>query len=132
MKAAAMTGVPGETCKIICAVVADDGTDLNSLRGLREDHGIVQAFSQHCLGSSITADAVTRHGRLPEPDMVRLVEILVPESRADDVFDYVCVVAGIHEGGRGAVWQTRSAFCTPFALPEDVPDEVDAGAPNDQ
>ncbi len=122
-----MTGVPGETCKMIAAVVADDGTDLKILRGLREEQGIVQAFSQPCLGSSITAETKTRHGKLPEPDMVRLVEILVPESRAGDVFDYVCAVSGIDAGGRGLVWQSGSAFCTPFTLPDGVPDEVSAG-----
>jgi hypothetical protein len=124
MTGEAMPGVPGEPCKLISAVVpADDGTDLVILKGLREEKGILQAFSNSCLGRSIITEAKTRRGRLPEPVMIRLVEILVPESRADEVFEFVCKAARLDEPGRGAVWQTGAGFCTPFALPAGVPDE---------
>ena len=120
-----MPGVPGEPCKLISAVVvADDGTDLAILKDLREEKGVLQAFSHTCSGSSITTETKTKPGRLPEPVLVHLVEILVPESRADEVFEFVCKAARIDEPGRGAVWQSGSAFCTPFALPPNVPDEA--------
>ncbi len=124
MTAGTMDGVPGDVCKLISAVVADDGTDLAILQGLRKEKGIVQAFSHACLGSSITVEARTKRGRLPEPKMVRFVEIVVPESRASEVFEYVCSVARVDQAGHGVVWQAGSTFCTPYALPEDVPDEV--------
>ena len=125
MTASPAPGVPGESCKLISAVVAtDDGTDLAILKALREEKGIVQAFSSACLGSSITTEARTKPGRLPEPIMIRLIEILVPESRADEIFEFVCQAARLDEPGQGAVWQTGSGFCTPFELPGGVPEEA--------
>ena len=118
-------GLPGDRCKLITAVVADDGTDLDLLRALRSQRDVIRASSTSCLGSSITAEARTKPGRLPEPVMVRKVEILVPEDRADDVFEFVCVHSRLTELGRGVVWQTSAPFCTPYELPEGLPEEHD-------
>ncbi len=118
-------GVPGDRCKLITAVVADDGTDLAILRALRHDMGVVRANSTSCLGSSITAEARTRPGRLPEPVIVRKVEILVPEDRADELFELVCRHANLTAIGRGVVWQTAAPFCTGYELPEGLPEEQD-------
>lgn len=124
MNADNLPGVPAEACKLItAALMADDRTDLAILRGLRKEKGVLQAFSSSCLGSSITTEAKTKPGKLPEPVMIRLVEILVPESRADEVFEFVCQAARVDEPGRAAVWQSGPAVCTPFALPDGVPDE---------
>ena len=116
--------VPGEACKLICVAVLDDGTDLSILKALREEKGVLRANSISCLSSSVASEARTRPGKLPQPVMGRLVEILVPEADADDVFDFVCRLAVSGKPDSGIVWQTAAPFCTPYALPEGIPEEV--------
>ena len=108
---------------MITAAVADDGTAREILTRLRNEKGILRAYSSGCMASSVTMEAKTKPGKLPEPMMARIVEVLVPEDRASEVFDFLCEIARVDEGGRGAVWQGGSTFCTPFELPPGVPDE---------
>ena len=114
---------PGEACKRISVALPDDGSDLRLLRALRAEKGVLRANSISCLGSSVTMETRTKPGKLPQPIMARLVEILVPESHADDVFEFVCRLAITGEPGGGIVWQSVAPFCTDYALPEGVPDE---------
>ncbi len=115
--------IAGEACKLICAAVKDDGTDLEVLRALRSEKGVLRANSISCLSSSASSEARTKPGKLPQPTMGRLIEILVPDDQAEDVFDFVCglVVTGELDGG--VVWQSPAPFCTGYALPEGVPEE---------
>jgi hypothetical protein len=115
--------VVGEPCKLICAAVLDDGTDLRILEALREEKGVLRANSVSCLSSSVAAESRTKPGKLPQPVMGRLVEILVPEADADEVFEFVCRVAVKGGEDGGAVWQTAAPFCTPYELPEGLPEE---------
>jgi hypothetical protein len=114
--------VPGEPCKLITAVIPDDGTDVALMSALRAHAGVIRAASTACLGSSITADARTRRGRLPEPILARKVEILAPADRADELFEFVCEHAGLTDIGRGTVFQTAAPYGTAHELP-DIPDE---------
>ena len=116
--------VPGEACKLITCVIPDDGSDMTLLKALRVEKSVIRANSSHCYGSSILAEAKTKPGKLPEPILARLIQILVSEEEADDVFDFVCQNAGIDQLGGGIVFQCAAPFATPYALPEGVPDEV--------
>jgi hypothetical protein len=115
--------VPGEPCKLICAAVLDDGTDLQILEALRAEKNVLRANSISCLSSSVAAESRTKPGKLPQPVMGRLVEILVPEADAEDIFAFVCRLAVSTDEDGGVVWQSAAPFCTPYELPAGVPDE---------
>lgn len=115
--------VPGEACKMITVVLADDGTDLALMRALRTEKGVIRANSTSCFGSSILAEAKTRPGKLPEPMIVRRVEILVAEADVDEIFEFACQHADMGHPDGGVVFQSAAPFCTPYVLPEGVPDE---------
>ena len=116
--------VPGENCKLITAIVPDDGSDLQILRALRKEKGIVRANSTICYSSSSLADKKTRPGKLPEPVLARIVEVLVPESAADEIFEFVCSQTNPETMDGYSVYQTAAPIGTPYRMPDDVPDEA--------
>jgi nitrogen regulatory protein PII len=72
---------------------------------------------------SILRDATTRRGKLPEPELARLVTVIVDADRADTVFAFIYAQAHIGRPGGGAVMMAPLAVATPFLMPPDVPDE---------
>jgi hypothetical protein len=119
-----IAGLPGEACKIITAIVNDDGSDLKILEALRSELGIVRANSSSCFSSSSLSEAKTKPGKLPEPILARIVEVIVPAKQADEVFDFVCRNTKMDHIGAAMVYQSTAPFCTPYELPEGVPDET--------
>lgn len=117
--------VPGELCKLITVIIPDDGTDLALMTALRSDMGVVRASSTACKGLSILVRTKTKVGKLPQPTLARRVEILVPEADAEQVFEFVCQHASIGGLHGGIVMLAPASFCTPYTLPEGVPDEED-------
>jgi hypothetical protein len=114
---------PRETCKLISCVLPDDGTEKKLIRALRDDKQITRANSISCLGMAVLADARTKFGELPEPTLVRKVDIVVPEADADELYDYIYAVARIGRPQGGAIWMRALTLASPFALPEGVPAE---------
>jgi hypothetical protein len=118
-KAQATPEVPGQPAKLISCILPDDGTERQLLAWLR-DQGISRADSVYCRGHSVLREAVTRRGKLPEPNLVRLVQIVVDAHEADVLFDRIYEQADIHRYGGGAVFMTPLVFATPFPLPAGV------------
>jgi hypothetical protein len=117
----------GKAAKLISCILPDDGTERRLLRWLRDQKGITRANSIYCRGHSVLSKATARGGKLPEPELVRLVTIVVDADEADALFDRIYAQADIHRPGGGSLLMTPLIFATPFALPEGVADESGAG-----
>lgn len=115
--------VPLEAACRVAVVVPDDGTDLRLMTALLNDKGIARAVSVSLRAVGVLREARTRHGRLPEPALARLVTIIVSERDAEAVFDFVCEAAKVCRPGGGVVTMDRLLAATPYALPADVPVE---------
>ena len=122
-KPVAEQSVPREACKLISCVLPDDGTEKKLIRALRDEKQITRANSTSCLGLEILADARTKFGELPEPTLVRKVDVVVPEEKADDLYDYIYEKAHIGRPEGGAIWLRSLTIASPFALHADVPVE---------
>ena len=94
------------------------------MRALRDEKQITTANSASCLGMSVLADAETRYGDLPEPTLVRMVDVLVPAADADELYDYIYATAKIGRAGGGVIWLGPVSMASEFALPAGVPVEA--------
>jgi hypothetical protein len=112
----------GKAAKLISCILPDDGTERRLLRWLR-DQGITRANSIYCRGHSVLREGTARGGKLPEPELLRLVTIVVDADEADALFDRIYAQADIHRPGGGSLLMTPLIFATPFALPEGVNNE---------
>jgi hypothetical protein len=101
----------------------DDGTDRHLIKALRREKGITRVDTVPVRAVAALQEAKTKQGRLPEPTLARLVTVVVTETEADAVFEYIYEVAEIDRPGGGMVLMGRLLGAMPFLLPEGVPDE---------
>lgn len=115
--------IPLDACQVITCVLPDDGSDRSLLLALRGEKGITRAHSVACRGIAALRGAHTKKGRLPEPNLVKMVTVVVAATEAEALFDYMCEKAQIDRPGGGVIFLGKPIVATPFPLPENVPAE---------
>ena len=113
--------IPRECCKLISCLLPDDGTDKKLMQMLMNNKEIIRANSTSCMGLAVLADAKTTFDELPEPALIRKVEVVISANDADDLYDYIYETANIGRPQGGVIWMAPLAMVSPFDLPDGVP-----------
>jgi hypothetical protein len=122
--ASSRLGAPVAPAKLISCIVPDDGSERRLLHALRTEKGLTRANGVYCRGISVLRDMRTRTGDLPEPTLVRLVQVVVERDQADVLFDFIYDRADIGRPGGGVIYLAALAVATSLQMPDGVPEEV--------
>lgn len=112
-----------KAAKLITCVLPDNGSDKTLMWSLRREKQVISTSSVACRGIAVLQSAKSKRDRLPEPTLVRMVEVVVAEDEADALFDYIYEQVGIDHKGNGTIFMGPLVNMTSFELPEGVPEE---------
>jgi hypothetical protein len=98
------------------------GRAAEALERLRREKGIVDVFHHHARGGGIS----TRKGRESFHYVEReIATVLVPEERADEIFEFLYFAAGVNQPHSGMVLMEKTIMARPVVLnPESGEDNA--------
>lgn len=109
--------------KIITCILTDEGQDMELLKDLRTEKGIITANTFQCRGFG---PRLRRKYTLKRQDAgysVRVVTIVVQKEQADELFEYIYFKVNFDHPCPGLIYQGDLLASTPYTLPEGVFDE---------
>ena len=115
--------VPREAAKLITCILNSEKVERGLLHALYTERQITRANSINCRGFASLFEAEAKANELPEPHFARLIEVIVPDSEADEVFDFIYEKAGLDKPGAGVVFMGSLLGASGFSLPQDIPEE---------
>ena len=116
--------LPIKSVKLITCVLNSENGEGELLHALYEEKKITRANCIKCRGYASLFDAKTVGDELPEPRFARMIEVIVPEAEADEVFDFIYEKAGLGKPGAGVVYMALLMGASCYSLPRDVPQEI--------
>ena len=109
--------------KLITCILPDEGQDMDLLKMLRTQKGIISANTFQCRGFGLQLRGRYRRKRHVAAHSVRVVTVVVEEQRADELFDYIYYQAEFDRNCPGLIYQGGLLAATPYTLPDDVLEE---------
>ena len=99
------------------------GTASGVMERLYAEKGIAGTFHHHARGGGIS----TRKGRESFHFVEReIATVLVPEERADEIFEYLYFTTGVNQPHAGMILMERTLLARSVVLPEDAAPLVQA------
>jgi len=112
---------PREAVKLISCIVNSEIAERQLLQALYDELHITRANSINCRGYASLFEAKAKTGGLPQAHFAHLIEIVVAQSEADRVFDFIFRKAGLDKPGAGIVFMAPLYGASHFSLPEVYP-----------
>ena len=109
--------------KIITCILPDEGQDMELLKALRTEKGIISANTFQCRGFGLQLRRRYKRKRQVAGYSVRMVTIVVQEDQADDLFEYIYYRVNFDHPCPGLIYQGDLLTATPYTLPASVLEE---------
>ena len=97
------------------------GAGNDVLLGLRDDHGIKTGNIKTARGSG-QYNPLSLRG-IGEQTEKEMLTVIVPEEKADEIFEYIYYRAHIDEPHNGIIFQSDLLYASKYELPEDIEKE---------
>lgn len=109
-----------KTTKLITAVLPK-GVSLNVIGKLKNEKSLVTANFNYARGMGKLTPA--KYRGVGEQSEKEVFTVVVDESQADEIFEYIYNVAEINRPHGGLIYMQKLMQSTDFVLPETVEDE---------
>lgn len=111
------------SAKIITCILTDEGQDMELLKALRAEKGIIAANTFQCRGFGPKLRRRYRGRKQSASFSVRVVTVVVQEDQADDLFEFIYYYVNFDRPCPGLIYQGDLLAATPYTLPAGVYDE---------
>ena len=112
--------VPREAVKLISCIVNSEKAARDLLQALYDEQQITRANSTNCRGYASLFEARAKAGTLPQPHFAHVIEVVVSQSKADVLFDFIFRKAGLDKPGVGIVFMAPLQGASHFSLPDEI------------